>query len=87
MNKVYAPVESVCSGAVCECVTRLIFFLIAKHGKRRDGRYELIVAKCFKSRDCLRGRTERKGQRKAERLIALLREVKEAGIKSERGEP
>src|SRR5579863_9995233 len=87
MDEVHAETRRVASGAVCDVVANLIFFLIAQDGKRRDGRNELVVAESFETGDGLRCRTEWKSQREAEVGVTRLREMQIAHSQGERSEP
>ena len=68
-------------------IAKLIFLLIAQHGKRRNPGDELIVAEGFKSRDRARSRSEWKCQGEALRFISRLRQVQAAGVQHQRAKP
>src|SRR5271165_3178958 len=61
MDEINPEARSVPAGGVGDVVAKLIFFLIAQNGKRRDGRNEQIVAVRFVSGNRAGGDGKRKG--------------------------
>ena len=49
VDEIDAESRGVAAGGVRDVVAELIFFLVAQHGKRGDGRDELIVAESFEA--------------------------------------
>jgi len=87
MDEIYAEAQGVVGHHVSYIVTNLVFFLVAKHGKRRDARDELVVAVSLETRNCARCCRERKCQREALRFVPRLRQMQAACVQHQRANP
>src|SRR5271168_1177810 len=87
MNEVDAKARRVLTGRMTDCVSKLIFLLIAQDRERGNRRDELIVAKRLETGDGLRSGTEGKRQCKSEIGVAGLSEMQIAGVEGERTHP
>ena len=87
MNEIHSELERMVARRVTHVVAELILLLIAQRWKQRDRSGELVVAVRLEARDRQRRGTERKREREAERGIARLRQMQQAGVEDERSQP
>src|ERR1700758_1515229 len=87
VNEVHSKLERMVAGHVSKVVAELIFLLIAQRGKERNRRGELVVAVSFEARHGQGRGTEGKCQREAERGIASLSQMQQAGIENKCPQP